>query len=229
MSELGAMIDPVMLSQLADSPFFIAAAVLAVLGAVFVFTGLVALFGLRPMRFIVRTLLGLLLLSLGALSGAVAVGVQGYRVLTREDLAARMVVRPAGPQQFLATLRFPDGRMASYALAGDEIYVDAHILKWTPLANSLGLHTVYELDRIGGRYRELGQERSAARTLYSLGQERPVDLFSLRRRYTFLAPLLDADYGSAAFVPVSEVAELELRVSATGLLLRQAGTTPKDR
>jgi len=33
-----------------------------------------------------------------------------------------------------------------------------------------------------------------------------------RKRYTFLAPFLDAEYGSAAFVPVNEPAELELRV-----------------
>ena len=56
-----------------------------------------------------------------------------------------------------------------------------------------------------------------------------MDLFSLRRRYTFLAPLLDAEYGSAAFVPVAEPAELELRVSATGLLIRQTDAAQKDR
>jgi hypothetical protein len=49
-----------------------------------------------------------------------------------------------------------------------------------------------------------------------------MDLFELRRRYTFLAPFLDAEYGSAAFVPVNEPAELELRVSTTGLLIRPA-------
>ncbi len=146
------MTDPIFLSQLAVSPLFIAAAALGVIGAILVLAGLVALFGLRPLRFVYRTLAGLLLLSLGALSGTIAVGIQGYRALTREDVAARMVVRPLGPQRFTAVFRFPDGRQATYLLAGDEIYVDAHILKWNPLANVLGLHTAYELDRVGGRY-----------------------------------------------------------------------------
>ncbi len=223
-----SLIDPAFLSQLPTSPLFITGAALGVIGAALVLAGLAALFMLRPLRFAMRTVAGLLLLSLGALAGTITIGIQGYRELAREDLAARLVVRPAGPQRFLATFRFPDGRMASYALSGDEIYVDAHILKWTPLVSALGLHTAYELDRVGGRYREIEHERSAARTLYSLGLEKPVDLFDLRRRYAFLAPLLDADYGSAAFVPVTDPAEFDLRVTTTGLLIRPS-IVLKDR
>jgi hypothetical protein len=211
-----------MSSQLATSPLALAAIGLAALGALLVLAGIVALVRSRPMRFTVRTLAGLLLLSLGGLTGAIAVGVQGYRALTREDVAARLLVEPAGPQRFMTTVRFPDGRATAFEVAGDEIYVDAHILKWKPFVNVLGLHTAYELDRVAGRYHAVEQERSAVRTVYSLGQERPVDLFGLRRRYDFLAPLLDAEYGSATFVPVTRAAELELRVSTTGLLIRDA-------
>jgi len=196
--------------------------VLGVLGALLVLAGLVALFRFRLLGFALRLLSGLLLISLGALASAVAVGTQGYRALTREDVAGRITVQPSAPQRFTATLRYPDGRLATYDLAGDEIYVDAHILKWKPLANVLGLHTAYELGRVAGRYRDIRQERSAARTVYALGAERPVDLFDLRQRHAFLAPLFDAEYGSATFVPVSGRAELELRVSTTGLLMREA-------
>lgn len=207
--------------ELLESPLFIAAAVLGTVGVVLVVLGIAALLRLRPLRFALRTLLGLLLLALGALSGTIAVGIQGYRALTREDLAARIVVKPAGPQRFTATFRFPDGREATYELAGDEIYVDAHILKWHPYANWAGLHTAYELDRVTGRYHAIGDERAAQRTVHALHRDRPVDLFALRRRYTFLAPLLDAEYGSATFVAVTRPAELELRVSTTGLLMRE--------
>jgi hypothetical protein len=213
--------------ELSASPFFLAAIALGALGAILVVAGLVALVQPRPLRFALRTLSGLLLLSLGALAGTIAVGTQGYRALTREDLAARLTVRPAGPQRFAVTVRFPDGRQAAFDLAGDEIYVDAHILKWKPLANALGLHTAYELDRVAGRYRAIEQERSAARTVYSLGQAKPVDLFWLRQRHAFLSTLLDAEYGSATFVSVTQPAELELRVSTTGLLMRDASAPPK--
>src|SRR5256885_1206679 len=84
------------------------------------------------------------------------------------------------------------------------------------------LHTAYELDRIAGRYQELAQERAATRTIYLLRDERPVELFRLRQRYAFLAPLYDAEYGSATFVEVKQPTELEVRVSTSGLLLREA-------
>lgn len=195
---------------------------LATLGAILIVAGIVALVRARPWRFALRTVAGLLLLSLGGLAGAIALGIQGYRELTREDVAARLFVRPAGPQRFAATVRFPDGGETTYDVAGDEIYVDAHILKWKPFANMLGLHTAYELDRVAGRYHAIEQERAAVRTVYSLARDRPVDLFQLRQRYAFLAALLDAEYGSATFVPVTRPAEVELRVSTTGLLMREA-------
>ncbi|MFN2643894.1 MAG: hypothetical protein ABR570_02810 [Burkholderiales bacterium] len=203
-------------------PFVLAAIVLGAFGIVLIAAGLVALFRLRVTRFTVRTLLGLLLVSLGALAGGIALGVQGYQALTREDLAARISVRPSAPQQFSATVHYADGRSRTFDLAGDEMYVDAHILKWKPIANLVGLHTAYELDRIAGRYQELAQERSAPRTVYLLRDERPVELFHLRQRYPFLAPLYDAEYGSGTFVQVKEPRELEVRVSTTGLLLREA-------
>lgn len=205
----------------AASPFSVAAVVLGLLGALIFFAGIVALFKAKFLRFTVRTLAGLLLLALGALSGTLALGVQGYRALTREVVAAQLSVRPTGTQRFAATFRFADGREATYDIAGDEIYVDARVLKWKPIANLLGLHTAYELDRVAGRYRDLQQEKSSPRTLYPLGQDRPVDLFGLRRRNAFLEPLLDAEYGSASFVPVTQPAELDVRVSTTGLLIRQ--------
>jgi len=204
------------------TPLAIAALVVGALGALFLLGAIIALFRARALGFAMRVLAATALLALGALFGAIAIGTQGYRALTREDLAARIVVQPTGAQRFSATVRFADGREASYELAGDEIYVDAHILKWKPFANMLGLHTAYELDRVAGRYRSIEQERSAVRTVHSLGRERPVDLFGLRQRYKFLAPLLDAEYGAATFVPVTRPAELELRVSTSGLLIREA-------
>jgi hypothetical protein len=215
-----------MSSELTTSPFFFAAITLGTLGTILILAGIAALTRASPLQFALRTLVGLVFLSLGALAGAIAIGTQGYLALTREDVAARLFVEPQGPQRFAAIVRFPDGREATFALAGDEIYVDAHIIKWKPLANILGLHTAYELDRVGGRYHTTEEERTAVRTVYSLTPDKPVDLFSLRRRYPFLRVLLDAEYGSATFIPVTESAEFEVRVSTTGLLIREAKPRP---
>jgi len=167
-------------------------------------------------------LVALLALALAALAAAVSLGIRGYRALTREELAATVRVVPTGPRAFTARFRFPDGRRATYRLAGDQIYVDARILKWKYAADLIGMHTAYELDRVGGRYRALEDERNGKRTIYPLGRDRAVDLFDLRRRLPFLAPLVDARYGSATFVPADRPATWEIRVSTTGLLARPA-------
>lgn len=207
--------------------FLVVAGLLCALGALLVLAGVVALFRARVLTFGVRVLLGLVLVLLGSTVGLVSLGLQGYRALTREELAARVVVEPKGPQRFTAKVIFPEGREAAFELAGDEVYVDAHILKWKPLANLLGVHTAYELGRIAGRYRDIGQERTAPRTVYALGRDREVDLFALRQRHAFLAPLVDAEYGSASFVPVNGPSRLELRVSTTGLLIRPVGASSR--
>jgi len=209
------------LDVLIASPFFIAGVVCGVLGLLLFLTALVAIFRLKPLRFVVRMLGAACLLLLGALLGTLSIGIQGYRALTQETVAAKIDVQPVAPKRFLAMFRFPDGGVRSYEIAGDAIYIDAQVLKWKPIANFIGLHTAYELDRVGGRYYALEEERSRERTVHSLGVDKPVDLFDLRRRYALLEPLLDAEYGSATFVPVTKPAEFELRISTSGLLIRE--------
>src|SRR3954464_3039038 len=102
------------------SPFVLAAIGFGAFGTILLIAGVVALFRWRPMRFVLRSLIGLLLLALGALSGTIAFGVQGYRALMREEVAAHVAVPPAGPQKFSVTLRYPDGRTQAFDLAGDE-------------------------------------------------------------------------------------------------------------
>lgn len=216
-----------MSAQLTSSPYFLTGVALIVFGIFLTIAGLVALMRARVGTFTLQTLSGLLLLSLGSLAGTIAFGIQGYQTLTREEIAAHISVSPLAPQRFAATFRYNDGRTDNFIIAGDEIYIDAHILKWQPLANLFGLHTAYELDRVAGRYRDIEQERTAERTIHSLSQDKPVNLFGLRQRHTFLALLLDAKYGSATFVPVTQAAELELRISTTGLLIREVTVTSK--
>ena len=196
--------------------------VLAALSLILFLATAVALRNRRYLSTLLRGLLAFALLALAGLVGTLALAVQGYRALTHEEVAATVRIEPTGPKQFKARLRFADGREMSYDLAGDELYVDAHILKWKPVANIFGLHTTYELDRVAGRYTDLAEERGARRTVHALAQDKPVNLFDLRRRYTLLSPLLDADYGSATFIMANEPVELEVRVSTSGLLVRRA-------
>src|SRR5438094_10253063 len=169
----------------------------------------------------IRGLVALLLLALAALAATVTMGLQGYRALTFEEVAATVRTEPVAPQRFRATITLPDRRLAMYELAGDAFYMDAHILKWHPWASLLGLRTVYELDRVAGRYNAVADERTQPHTAYELARSKPVDLYSIARR-RLLGPLVDAEYGSATFVAATRLATFEVRVSTTGLLARPA-------
>src|SRR5216117_399754 len=163
---------------------------------------------------------------LGSLVGFLAAAL----CLSVGALWATIVTEPIAPQRFRATVTLPDRSVHMFDLAGDAIYVDAHILKWRPLANLVGLHTAYELDRIAGRYQQLADEQARERTVYSLATDKPFDTFDLARRYWVLRPFVDAQYGSATFINATAAGSqrdarqvtYEVRVSTTGLLVRAA-------
>jgi len=169
---------------------------------------------------LVTLLVAALCLALAALCGAITIGIRGYRALTHEVVAATIRTEPLGPQRFRATVTLADGRLLMFDLAGDAVYIDAHVLKWRPVANLLGLHTAYELDRIAGRYRALADEQGRERTVHSLAVKKPFDAFDLARNTWILRPLVDAEYGSATFIQATTPATWEVRVSTTGLLVR---------
>lgn len=196
------------------------AALLALLSLGFAVATWRALWHGRLFSFSARSLATLLFAALGALGFVLVGATQGYRALTREALACEVSVEPAGKQAFVATFTFPDGRREVHTLSGDQLYVDAHILKWKPWVNVLGLHTAYELDRVSGRYVSLDDERQRPRTVASLARSKRFDLFDLRRTYARLGLLVDTAYGSATFVDVHSSATFEVRVSTTGLLVR---------
>jgi hypothetical protein len=167
------------------------------------------------------TTTGALFGSLAALAATLGVSTQGYRALTSEELAVTVTTVPTGPHAFQAYVEFPNGRDTTLAVRGDQVLVDARILKWRYIGNVLGLHTQYELDRLSGRYVNIEDERRLERTVHSLQSKKPVDLYDLVQRYTFLSFLVDAEYGSATYIDVRQPARFDVMVSTTGLLVRE--------
>lgn len=202
-------------------PWTIVIFLLALLGALFLLTGVWAIQERRFLRAVPRVLLGLLWCLLAVLVWVVGISIRGYRALTREVVAATVVTKPVAPALFRASFTFPDGRDTNYLIHGNALYVDAHIVKWHPWVNILGLHTGYELDRVGGRYDSLVDEKNLPRSIESLRQPKPVDIYDVAHRFPFLKPLVDTEYGSATFIGAEKPDTIEIRVSTTGLLARR--------
>ncbi|MDA8423186.1 MAG: hypothetical protein M0Z89_07605 [Nitrospiraceae bacterium] len=212
--------------MLLSDPQIILAVLFAFLGLIFLIITVVGIKKRKLFAPATSFVTALLMLSLSALFGTISIAIQGYHALTREELAATVKVEPTGEQKFNARFLMPDGSVEIFSLAGDQLYVDAHILKWKPLANIFGLHTSYELDRVAGRYASLNDETTKVHTVYSLSRDKPLNMFNLRQRFAMLNPLLDAEYGSATFINSNSAEEFRVMVSTTGLLIRKADKEP---
>jgi hypothetical protein len=205
-----------------NTTLLIVAGVFAFGSVFFLAKALGALRGGKPVKSVNRLVLFVLCLAVAGVFGGVAVGTYGYRALTKEETVALIEIERLPKGRFSAVFVYPDGGRQVFDLAGDEIYVDARILKWKAPANLLGLHTAFELDRVAGRYARVEDERERPRSVFPVSPAGPVDLFYLRHKFPVLEPLVDAEYGSASYVTAKDGVTLELRVSTTGLLLRDA-------
>src|SRR5690242_1853408 len=85
------------------------AALFAVVGVVIMISALKALRHWRPVRMSLHLLWALMFFAVAGACGAVALGVQGYRALTHEDIAVMVRTEPLSSNRFKAQFRFPDG------------------------------------------------------------------------------------------------------------------------
>lgn len=164
---------------------------------------------------------GLVLLGIAALLFVVSLNLHTYARLTHEEPIAEIVFEARGPQQYRATLaEIPSGEMQMFMLAGDEWQLDARVLKWQGWANLLGLDAQYRLERVGGRYRDIEQERTGERTVYALSENPGLDLWMMSTSYPQWLPFVDAVYGSATYMPMAEGARYEISITQSGLIAR---------
>jgi hypothetical protein len=172
------------------------------------------------------TALILILLSVCAL--LIADNLRSYQRLTFEQPAGELQLSRVGEREFNAVLTYPSGERANFALRGDEWQVEARVLKWHALANLVGFDTAYRLERISGRYMRIEDERSQARTVYSLNPPQRIDPWDLVHRYHSWVPWVDAIYGSATFLPMADGALYEIKVTQSGLIGRPLNQTARD-
>jgi hypothetical protein len=105
-------------------------------------------------------------------------------------------------------------------LRGDEWQLDARVITWQPPATILGFEPVYQLERLSGRYSNVDSERSQPRTVHGLADERPLDLWSVARKFPKLTPGVDAYYGTATYLPMADRARFRVTLSRDALIAR---------
>lgn len=159
----------------------------------------------------------------GAVGGAtllMAFTYVGYGRLVGEMPVGQIQFSGTGPGQYVARLMIAGEPDRLLELRGDEWQLDARVINWKPPATLLGLDPVYQLERLSGRYTRVGDELSAPRTVHSLTDDKPIDIWNFARRYPRLLPGVDAYYGTATYVPMADGARFEVTMTRTALIAR---------
>lgn len=177
----------------------------------------------RGAWFLVFVLLTFLLCGLG-------LALRSYSLLSAEAPVAGVQSRQLGPQRFGVRVDFPDGTHRSEELRGDEWQLDARVIKWAPRAVELGAKPLFRVDRLSGRYRDAAQAQATLPSVAALNADSAIDLWQLKQRFPRWLPWIDADYGSAAFLPLVDGGRYTVTISPLGgLVARPADAATADK
>jgi len=160
---------------------------------------------------------------------ALSMNLYTYHRISHEQDIAEIVFKKLGSQYYSATIYIEgEYRNAEYIIKGDEWQLDARIIKWDPPVYLAGLDSLYRLERISGRYRDVQEEKTENRTVYSLTENKGLDIWSITKKYPSWVPWIDAYYGSATYLPMNDGARFKITLSQTGLLARPVNEPGKE-
>lgn len=167
----------------------------------------------------------------GALLGGfllLAVSYLGYQRLTAEQVVANLQFSRVAPDEYQARLMIDGQPDRFFRLSGDEWQIDARIVSWQPPVTILGLDPIFRLDRLSGRYADVDEEREMPRTVHALSEKPFLDVWNVAQQAPALLPGVDAYYGTATFVPMSDGARFEVSLSRDALIARPANAAAEE-
>ena len=178
----------------------------------------------------------LFFLAVAAVFLLLASNLYTYQRLVYEQPVVEINFTQIQPQLYRVGLNdLQTGDRRQLELLGDEWQLDAQVLSWKGLASLLGLDAGYRLHRLSGRYRDIEKARHAPRSVHSLVLPRTLDtevagqwvvddwtldIWALASRYADSLDFVDAAYGSAVFLPMTDGARYKVSLSRTGLIAR---------
>jgi hypothetical protein len=166
--------------------------------------------------------------AIAGVGGMLLFSYLSYERLIDEQLVSRIEFKKTSAEEFEARVMVPGEMDQMYTLRGDEWQMDAKIVTWKPPMTILGLDPIYQLDRLSGRYGDIGREQTETRTVHSLTSESPTDVWKIAHRFPLLVPGVDAHYGTATYVPMVDGARFDVMLSRDALIARPDNDTARN-
>lgn len=177
-------------------------------------------------KWLVRAL-GTGLLLGAAVLASLGVLLRNYTWLIQDVPVATIELAQLGTQRYQATLTVGDDAPRSFVLLGDEWLLDARVVRWKLPAQLAGLPPVYRIERLSGRYGDPKQELEDARSVHDLRED--WDFLSLRERHFRWLSLVDARWGSSAYLPMLDGATYQVFVNPRGGLVAKPADAQTQR
>lgn len=202
-------------------------ALLGVLGLAFVASGIRHVFKRKLVRALGLEMSGIAILGFGSSAFLLASNLYTYERLVYEKPVVEVRFEQQAEQLFRVNIRSLDSAyQRSVELHGDEWQLDTQVLSWQGMATLFGLDANYRLHRIAGRYIDIEQEKNSPRSVHRLVPSHPVtdderfDLWRFASDNHDWLQWVDAVYGSAVFLPMTDGASYKVSITRTGLIAR---------
>ncbi len=204
-------------------------ALIAFVALAFAVTGIKRLIQRRFLSAVSLEFSGLFFLLLASSVFLLASNLYTYQRLIYEQAVAEISFQRLTAQEFSADIKALDSAFQQTVhLKGDEWQLDAQVLSWQGMATLFGLDANYRLHRISGRYTDIDEEQHNPRSVFSLVKKQALvnsekfDLWQFANKHQGWLHWVDATYGSAVFLPMTDGAKYSIAISRTGLIARPA-------
>ncbi len=176
---------------------------------------------------VIRFTMAFLWIAVSAAILFLAAFIQSYRNFTKEELVAEVRCVPlqqdgAVAMHFELTPVLAGQKLSPrpFLLNGDQWALEGDILKWDNWLNFAGIHTMYKLTRIRGRYVNFEDEINRKPTVYSLVEREDDPRWRWLYKYGHRLRFVDAVYGNTVYTYPSSENVFEVYVSTSGFTVK---------
>ncbi len=156
---------------------------------------------------------------------ALAVFTRSYYKFTDQKLVAEVICEPTTYQDY--TMHFSitkrhgrdAGKTYSYYLRGERWFVEGDILKWRPVANFLGLETMYRLSKVGGDFWRVEDQKMNPQSIETLANDRLPTFWQWLYNYGNSLPFVQDVYSDRVAKPPARGRKFNIYVTTSGFSL----------
>ncbi len=152
---------------------------------------------------------------------------RAFHVFTKEELVAIVECLPSSDRNFdfelqlTPVIKQKQQSPLSFEIKGNQWAVGGDILKWQSFANLLGLHSMYRLTRVEGRFRKAVDQTTKSPSVYALTEEEESKFWQILYNIGDKLPLVSSVYGNTVYMDPSFTDSFEIYVTTSGLISKR--------